>query len=258
MDTMDRCLRVTCVVALIFLSMAALPPPLQADTRVHIWVKALIPKVNPVAPNGVKQVPGTTDKWMIDGPPGTPCFMTDHRAFSDDRAASARVTTEFFLVIDASGARVDVPVPLAHVHTAGTSTEVNCQTGAIIEQKPGVFSKPHAIGSKPPEDSMGKPATAGSQSQVIFGVATVNPFAPPLISPAIDYLLDLIYDTATKKLSFKATLGQFPAYEAYAQLDNGPTVTLFRASPTTPTPWGLYDFGTGLATRAVNGTVPLQ
>lgn len=92
---------------------------------------------------------------------------------------------------------------------------------------------------------------------MIFGVTTSNPFAPPAVSPAIDYSLDYTYDKSTKKLSFAANFGMFPAYEAYAQLGNGPVITVFRALPQTNTAWGLYDFGTGLNTRRITGQVTL-
>jgi hypothetical protein len=94
--------------------------------------------------------------------------------------------------------------------------------------------------------------------QVIFGVATTNPFAPPLIAPAIDYSIDYMYDTSSKMLTFAATLGEFPAYEAYAQIGNGPVITVFRAPPIANTPWGLYDFGSGLNTRRLTGQVAIR
>ena len=70
--------------------------------------------------------------------------------------------------------------------------------------------------------------------------------------------MDTTYDTATKTLAFSATVGLYPAYEAYAQLNNGPTVTLFRESPTAGTAWGLYEFGTGLGSKQLKGQVKLQ
>jgi hypothetical protein len=234
-------------------------PLLGQNVRVHFWVKAFIPKTHPTNPGYVKPVPGSPGEWMIPGPTAVDqCFFTDHRDFSSDRSASARVTTEFFLVINGSSASTEVAVPAPHIHTAGISTKVNCSTGSIIGQRPGVFSRLHSIGSTAPEDSIGKPAVAGTQVQVIFGVAITNPFAPPVISPAIDYSVDYTYDTSSKDLTFAATLGEFPAYEAYAQLGNGPVITVFRAPPVTNTPWGLYDFGTGLNTRRLTGQVKLQ
>jgi hypothetical protein len=238
---------------------ASISPASAQSLRVHLWVKAFIPKVHPTNPGYVKPVPGAPGKWMIPGPtPVDDCFFTDHRDFSSDRSASARVTTEFFLVINGNSATTEVAVPSAHIHTAGISTKVNCSTGAVIGQKPGLFSKVLSIGNTPPEDSIGKPAVAGAQVQVIFSVATTNPFAPPLISPAIDYSIDYTYDTNSKMLTFAANLGDFPAYEAYAQLGDGPVVTIFRAPPITNTPWGLYDFGTGLNTRRLTGEVTLK
>ena len=227
--------------------------------RVHLWVKAFIPKTHPSNPGYIMAVPNAPNKWMIPGPtPLDKCFFTDHREFSSDRSASAKVTTEFFLVINGASASTEIAVPAPHYHTAGTSTKVDCSNGSVIEERPGRFSNLHSIGSTAPEDAMGRPAVAGTLAQVIFGVATVNPFAPPGISPAIDYSLDFKYDRATKQLTFSATLGKFPAYEAYAQLGNGPVITVFRASPAAQTPWGLYDFGTGLGTRQLGGQVTLQ
>jgi hypothetical protein len=241
------------------LMVASVSPVSGQSVRVHLWVKAFIPKTHPTNPGYVRPVPGATDKWMIQGPTALDqCFFTDHREFSSDRSASARVTTEFFLVINGNTASIEAAVPAPHIHTAGISTKVNCSTGSVIGQKPGLFSKLHSIGSTAPEDSIGKPAVAGTQVQVIFGVATANPFAPPGISPAIDYSVDYTYDTNSKKLTFAANVGAFPAYEAYAQLGNGPVVTVFRAPPAANTAWGLYDFGTGLNTRRLTGDVMLK
>jgi len=240
--------------------LAVSTPTLSAQpVRVHFWVKAFIPKSHPTNPTYVRPVPGAANKWMIPGPTAVDqCFFTDHREFSFDPSASARVTTEFFLVINGSTASTEVAVPAPHIHTAGISTKTNCTTGAIIAERPGIFSRLHSIGSTAPEDSIGRPAVAGTQAQVIFGVAITNPFAPPGVSPAIDYSIDYTYDTSTKGLVFAATLGDFPAYEGYAQLGNGPVVTVFRARPTASTAWGLYDFGTGLNTRRLTGQVTLQ
>jgi hypothetical protein len=241
------------------LLLASISTAADQPVRVHLWVKAFIPKVHPTNPGYVKPVPGASGKWMIPGPTSNDqCFFTDHRDFSSDRSASARVTTEFFLVINGKSAFTELAVPTPHIHTAGISTKVDCSTGAIIGQKLGLFSRLHSIGSSAPEDSIGKPAVAGNRVQVIFGVATTNPFAPAVLAPAIDYSLDYTYDTNSKTLTFKATLGDFPAYEAYAQLGNGPVVTVFRAPPVTKTAWGLYDFGTGLNTRQVASQVTLQ
>src|SRR5260370_30686548 len=172
-------------------SVSALP---DQPVRVHLWVKACNPKPHPTNPGFVKPGPGAPGKWMIPGPTLLDqCFFTDHHDFSSDRSASARATTEFFLAINANSATTEVAVPAPHIHTAGISTKVNCSTGAVIGQKPGLFSKLHSIGSTPPEDSIGKPAVAGTQVQVIFGVATTNPFAPPFISPSIDYSIDYTY-----------------------------------------------------------------
>jgi hypothetical protein len=77
-------------------------------------------------------------------------------------------------------------------------------------------------------------------------VAAVNPFAPAGAGPSVDYSLDTIYDTSTKKLTVTFSRGKFPSFEGYAQLNNGPIATLFREDPTTSSAWGLYDFGLGL------------
>jgi hypothetical protein len=239
------------IVLLAFVSLAAPGQPV----RVHLWVKAFIPKAHPRNPGYVKPVPGSPGKWMIPGPtPGDQCFFTDHRDFSSDRSASARVTTEFYLAINGNSALTEVAVPTPHIHTAGISTRVDCSNGSVIAQKPGVFSRLHSIGSSAPEDSIGKPAVAGTQVQVILGVATANPFAPP----SRGYRSNYTYDTGSKKLTFAANVGEFPADEAYAQLGNGSVIIVFRASPASNTPWGLYDFGTGLNTRNLTGQVVLQ
>lgn len=124
-----------------------------------------------------------------------------------------------------------------------------------IGTRPGRFSNLRSIGSTPPVDSIGRPAVAGNQTHVIFGVATSNTFAPTAASPAIDCTIGFTYEKSTKRLSFAAKVGTFPAYVAYAQLGSGSLITVFRAGRQTDTAWGLYGFGTGLNIRRITGEV---
>jgi hypothetical protein len=58
-----------------------------------------------------------------------------------------------------------------------------------------------------------------------------------LTSTPLAFQRKLTVQREPKKLAFAANLGDFPAYEAYAQLGNGPVVTVFRAPPVINTPW---------------------
>jgi len=65
----------------------------------------------------------------------------------------------------------------------------------------------------------------------------------------IDYSVDLTYDRARKALSYKITTDRFPAYEAYAQLDDGPVRKILSQDPSGASVWSLLDLGTGVGQR---------
>lgn len=214
--------------------------------KIHIIFRAFIPNHHPGNPGYIRKVPGRPDKFMIDPPLsswpifirkiiGTDgCFMTDHRDFSDDPAAQSRLTTEFRLVINGHNSVVE-PIPGKAFQWAGATEKVNCNTGETMELGTAI---PHTAVFREPFRVAG-PFVNGDDIQITFQNAASNPLAFP--SPDVDYSLDMIYNIRTKKLSYKATVGAFPAFEAYARMNNDATVELFKLMPTGDTAWSLLD-----------------
>jgi hypothetical protein len=79
----------------------------QDEHRIHLWVKAFIPKKHPKLPDYIVQtksgvsaipapkLPGILDFDKLSGT----CFSTDNRDFDSSPTSSARVTLELVLVI---------------------------------------------------------------------------------------------------------------------------------------------------------------
>jgi hypothetical protein len=224
--------------------------------RLHIWVKAFIPSSLAGDSEYVKPVPNRPGCFMIPDPVSPNIsYLTDNRGFSSNPTASARLTTEFVLVIDESSARIEKANGREY-HRCDPSERLNALTGATIAKATATPSVP-GTGEF---FSIGGPHVAGSKTQVIFQCSAKNPVLEgkvfALVAPNIDYSLDLTYDRSTKHLTYRGSIGRFPSFEAYVSRGNGPTKTLFRESP----PPGadaraLYDLGTGVGDRAVSGEV---
>jgi hypothetical protein len=233
---------------------------LDAEERLHVWFKAFIPNAIASNPNYVKPVPGRPGKFMIGGPPlisepallkkdpsllKQTCYLTDSRGFSTDVAASARITTEFVLVVDGARSRVE-KVQGRDFHRSSGSEAVHCQTGQTLKQATAKAIVP-LTGE---QFGIGGPHIAGSKVQVIFQVAAADPLIP---SPSLDYSIDMTYDGTSGELSFKGSVGKFPSFEGYAAIEGQTPKQLFQLSPTGDTVWSLFDLGTGIGDRAING-----
>jgi hypothetical protein len=227
------------------------------QTRVHIYVRAFIPKVHSGNPGYVRPVPTNPALFVIPNlavnanvcnPTVTSsCFSTDNRLFSNDPQASARAVSEIVLVI--SGGTVTVqPEGGREVHRTGATHKVDCQTGVdIVPSQTAATSNMH----------FGTPAIADGIVQIVVDGRASNPLVTP--SPDIQYGGTFTFNMLTKTLRFLGSTKVFPAYEAYAQLNDGPIVTLFQNSPAANTTvCDLIDFGTGFQLRNIDTTVTLQ
>lgn len=231
-----------------FFTLTCLHPALAED-QIHIWIKAFIPNSNPSNPSYVRPVPGRPGKTMIPSPTsGSEWFMTNHRGFSSNPKAEAKVTTEFLLVVRENSASIE-KAEGRPLHQPGKAQKVNGDTGELIGKALPATMHVKAIGG---------PHVAGSKNQVIVQVSASNPFAPAGVSPSIDYSMDLTYDSAKREITFRASVGKFPAYEAYASRNGGPPHKLFAVMPSGESVWSLYEFGTGIGDRALTGTVKID
>lgn len=200
--------------------------PVEA-TELHLWIRAFIPAGTPAEAAGK-------------------CFKTDERSFESKTTASARVKTEFVLVTNASNTAVEAKKSGDQpYYQAGETVRLDCNTKAVLEQKAADVSVL----------KLGKPAIADGVVQIVATASAANPLTPPVLSPKIDYDVTFTWNTKTRTLTARFTVGRFPAFEAYAQLDNGPVAQLLAVAPDpTASPFALYDFGLGLNSRAFEAT----
>lgn len=228
-----------------------------AQTRVHIFIRAFIPKVHTGNPTYVRPVPSNPNLFVIPNlavnahvcnPTVTSsCFSTDNRMFSNDPQASSRVVSEIVMVISGSTVTVEQADGRA-MHRAGATHNVNCQTGAdIVPSQTASTSNMH----------FGTPVIADGIVQIVVDGRASNPLVVP--SPDVQYGGTFTFNIADKTLRFAGSTKVFPAYEAYAQLNDGPIVTVFQSPPEpNTTVCDLIDLGSGFRLRNVDSTVTLQ
>jgi len=216
----------------------------QAQDRIHIIIRAFIPNSLDQDTGYIKPIPGRTNQFMIQPPLGSG-FATDHRTFSSNFSASARVVTEFVLVVNGDKASVE-KVANRPYHSCGSTESITLVNGKIT----GTDTKTASMSV----DALGKPMFANGMAQIAGQAAAANPFLP---SPWVDYSFDIMYKPGTKQLSIKANVGAFPAFEGYAKLNSGSAVSLFKAKPTVGGVRGLWDGGTGITDRRLENSVTL-
>lgn len=200
--------------------------------RVRIWMKAFIPNEEN---QYVRRIDGE-NRWVIEF--GDTCAETDHRGFSNDPKAEARVTTDFTLCFDGSNAKVEPSGAVAH--QPGTSRIVNCKTGVIEKEAPGKFLTRDL---EKPRVSDGKVEIKGSVSIR----TTHSPIPVPgseYLLPAVDYSFDITYAKTGNKLKFCFEIGIFPAFEAYVSLNDSAAQKILTV-PADGGPWELFDLWVG-------------
>ncbi len=218
----------------------AVASPARAEDTVRLIVRAFIPKSHPTQPAAIKPVPGNAGLFMLsDALPTGLCFDTDHREFSENPSASARVATDITLILSDP---VQVkPSAGASAHKTGETVRRNCTDGKNEKRATAPTSGCH----------IGAPAAAGKRVQVVLGCSAGNPLVPG--APKIDYSGTVTYEKDAKTLAFEATVGTFPAFEAYASLNGKPFKKIFAVGPAPgTTPWALFDLGTGFQSRVLS------
>lgn len=285
-----------CVARLLlcFLLCSCLLPHAHAGDTVRIWVKAFIPSKHVGNPGYIRQI-GDTGKTAVPAPPTflltpaarllTPswlakwakeraenpvanailgiradgCFLTDQREFSDDPAASARLTLDFSLTVEAQTVALKAKGPGGDAFRAGATHFVDCDNGKEIVRS--VTSDPMTKLVPGGGSRLGQPVLRDGKALVFVKGAAGNPLAPTpeMLSPAIDFSGTVTFDPATRKVQFKGSVGAFPAFEAYASLNGGPARRLFRVGPAEGTTvWNLVDWDTGINIRSFTAETSLD
>jgi hypothetical protein len=224
--------------------------------KLRLIIRAFIPSAHPLNPGYIIAIPGLVNTYAIKSPIflDSSCFMTDNRSFSDDINASSRMTTEFVLLISNTNVMVD-RASGREIQRTDPTRKVNCQTGVDLVS-PQRASTSHM--------SIGHPFLSGDLVQIYVDGRGSNPLAMPWLpttpsigAPDIQYGGSFIFNTTDRSLKFTGSVKSFPAYEAYAQINDGPVTTLFQRSPTVSTVSGLIDFGTGFRLERIDVTVRL-
>jgi hypothetical protein len=230
-----------CLITRFSVLLLAMIESAAAQDRVHIWIRAFIPKQIEGNPTYMVPIPGRSGQSMISSPSllrSNKFFATDHRSFDFSPDASARVTTEFVLVIDGSSVRVE--------RVGGRPFHRTTPTQRLVLEGSEVKSETKTAELK--IAAMGQPMSGNGMIQIAGQAAAANPFLP---APWIDYSYDLIYKPASKELLAKINFGAFPAFEGYASFNGGKPVTLFNAGTSIHHATGLFDFGLGITDRHV-------
>lgn len=222
-----------------FLFFALFLAPTASAAELKIWVKAFIPSEHPTNVEYVLPRPGHPGQFMIPDPiEAGVCFATDDRMFSSDPAASARMTSAITLAFS------DGNLSQAPTHETGETRIFWCADGA----------EKHPPKSAPTERMFwGTPAQADGRVQVTLEANANNPHVTG--SPSIYYAGGFVYSMSERRLSYRLTIGRFPAFEVYAQLDDGEIVKVFNRDPAEGSDvWSLISVG-GIGTRNVLGEV---
>ena len=176
-------------------------------TSVRVWLKSFIPG----------------PKLRV---PGYDCFLGDHRGFSSDIGAPARMHSEVFI----SG--LDTVTPsMTEEHRCGLTRQVDCDTGVTIASAtaptdsmrfynfryPGAevydWDQPHPPAANP--GTIVVPLDA-PVSVDYYGIA-----ADPLVAvaPMIDFQVHLEIDLVNGVLNVSGAVDDYPAFEGYALIN---------------------------------------
>jgi hypothetical protein len=209
-------------------------------TSLKFWINAFIPKV---IQGYTRPVPGRAGETMIPGPnapfvgatarvqvegrgirPGVmPVqitafgYHTDQRTFSNEIHARSRMHSEV---------RLDLRSPSPAVtqwHHCDETLEYDATSGAVLNRKMGSTSR---------MTFRLVPLRGPGALSVEFKCAANNPCAASsAVLGDIDYVGTLTFYPGARRLELDALIDDFPAFEAYATLNDGAGVSLFQAPP---------------------------
>ena len=197
------------IVSALLLSM-----PAVGQDNVHVWIRAFIPSDAGYARDGQ---PGHK---IFNGRSG--CFATSGRQFSQDPSSSSLLVTDFVLTVSRNGDTIaSATAPPIDSQVSLSMPAVDCTSGAAVQ----AIDVPSTIVTLNP---VIKAATDAAPTAVEVQVSAIAGPSNPL--PTIGYQGTIRYVPAWNRLEFdSAYFNDFPAYEAYAQLNNGPIQQLLNA-----------------------------
>lgn len=214
------------------------------------WINAFIP-LNVIG--YTKPIPGHPGKTMIPGPginPLSDCYHTDQRDFSNKIHASSRMHAE--AKVDFSGGGQ----ALTQWHNCDETIECDCEDGEEECNKKGKtnnmnFKISPSVSSSPKPGFLPSPVVPVSSPIVTLEMkcAAHNPCAPSsTLGGDIDCEGKIYMDRSARRIECDIKIDAFPAFEAYATINDGAGVMMFQIAP----PFGNTVMNLpGPATRAV-------
>ena len=189
-------------------------PPIRS---VKFWINAFIPRDIPgytrVVPAGPHR-----GKTMIPGPnPASDCYLTDQRSFDSFINAKSRKHSEFR--IDFSGA---TPT-MTQWHNCDQTTELDCGDGDVEATAKGSTSRMKFTRL---------PSVESGKMVIEMECSGSNPCAPSSrLFGDIDFKGRITVDVSARSVEIDSVIDQFPAFEAYATINDGAGFTIFRVPP---------------------------
>ncbi len=152
-----------------------------------------------------------------------PCYLTDQRNFSNDLRASSRLHS--LVKVDLAASE---PVLTQH-HRCDDVVECDPMSGVVLRKRQGSTS------------NMKFSLSATEPTIVIqMDCKYIDPLAPVAHGIGeIEYKGKIEIDPTTRSINVDMMICLFPAFEAYAAINDGPGVILFRHAP----PAGILSLG---------------
>jgi hypothetical protein len=202
----------------------------HAQDKLRIVIHSFIPNGYPGSEKEILPLPGTNKKMILADFPifgpnlpvlGKQCFGTDDRQFSNDPNASARVTSDFTVVVSPTP---KIETDPAKRFRSGPTRKIDCTSGAVLATKSSNVSR----------CVLGAPAYGSGKLQVNVTCKAADPLVPVIpekFTPDLHFGGVFTYDSATKSIAFRGDVGAFPSYEAYASVNGSALKKVFNVAP---------------------------
>lgn len=201
---------------------------------IKFWINAFIPLT---VTGYTKSIPGLPGQTMIPGPgvnPLSDCYHTDQRGFSNNIHASSRMHSE--AKIDFSGGSPT----FTQWHNCDETIECDCEDGAEECRKKGAINNmkitmlPPISSPTPSFGAFPSPVMPVSSPLVTLQIkcAANNPCAPSsTLGGDIDFEGKVMIDRNARRIECDLKIDAFPAFEAYATINDGAGVMMFQIAP---------------------------